>query len=142
MNNLVSCFFFFQAEDGIRDADVTGVQTCALPISASLAMQSPRPSGGIELALQSGYALADDPPVHFELAFAWAAEKAETAALTLQMGPGAHETGSLISQRRQFDLQSALVGARPCAEYFQDQARPIDDLGSPTPLEIALLHRT
>src|SRR5690554_7412230 len=28
-------FFFFQAEDGIRDADVTGVQTCALPISQS-----------------------------------------------------------------------------------------------------------
>src|SRR6266540_4792616 len=27
-------FFFFQAEDGIRDRDVTGVQTCALPISA------------------------------------------------------------------------------------------------------------
>src|SRR6266498_5076158 len=29
-------FFFFQAEDGIRDADVTGVQTCALPISSIL----------------------------------------------------------------------------------------------------------
>src|SRR5207249_5301229 len=29
----VSCFFFFfQAEDGIRDRNVTGVQTCALPI--------------------------------------------------------------------------------------------------------------
>src|SRR5437588_9269501 len=27
-------FFFFQAEDGIRDHCVTGVQTCALPISA------------------------------------------------------------------------------------------------------------
>src|SRR6267143_1057160 len=27
------CFFFFQAEDGIRDGTVTGVQTCALPIS-------------------------------------------------------------------------------------------------------------
>src|SRR5207249_8202319 len=26
--------FFFQAEDGIRDRNVTGVQTCALPISA------------------------------------------------------------------------------------------------------------
>src|SRR5690606_40847519 len=26
-------FFFFQAEDGIRDFHVTGVQTCALPIS-------------------------------------------------------------------------------------------------------------
>src|SRR2546429_5390806 len=29
---LVSIFFFFQAEDGIRDVAVTGVQTCALPI--------------------------------------------------------------------------------------------------------------
>src|SRR5207248_7611430 len=28
-----ACFFFFQAEDGIRDRTVTGVQTCALPIS-------------------------------------------------------------------------------------------------------------
>src|SRR5258707_9974646 len=28
-------FFFFQAEDGIRDIGVTGVQTCALPISTS-----------------------------------------------------------------------------------------------------------
>src|SRR2546427_3730280 len=28
-----SFFFFFQAEDGIRDLTVTGVQTCALPIS-------------------------------------------------------------------------------------------------------------
>src|SRR3989475_3077979 len=31
----VSVFFFFQAEDGIRDLTVTGVQTCALPISQS-----------------------------------------------------------------------------------------------------------
>src|SRR5438067_9771900 len=30
------CFFFFQAEDGIRDRNVTGVQTCALPISMTL----------------------------------------------------------------------------------------------------------
>src|SRR3989449_308456 len=30
------CFFFFQAEDGIRDVAVTGVQTCALPISLEL----------------------------------------------------------------------------------------------------------
>src|SRR5256884_5997028 len=31
---LAPCMFFFQAEDGIRDVAVTGVQTCALPISA------------------------------------------------------------------------------------------------------------
>src|SRR5256885_15854968 len=35
-------FFFFQAEDGIRDYKVTGVQTCALPIST--AFWKPRPS--------------------------------------------------------------------------------------------------
>src|SRR2546430_9945240 len=32
----VVMFFFFQAEDGIRDLTVTGVQTCALPISTCL----------------------------------------------------------------------------------------------------------
>src|SRR5690554_4303297 len=34
-----SASFFFQAEDGIRDADVTGVQTCALPIYIQLGSQ-------------------------------------------------------------------------------------------------------
>src|SRR5690606_8128099 len=37
-------FFFFQAEDGIRDFHVTGVQTCALPISPSSPPSSPPPS--------------------------------------------------------------------------------------------------
>src|SRR5699024_12220337 len=32
-------FFFFQAEDGIRDRNVTGVQTCALPISKYIASE-------------------------------------------------------------------------------------------------------
>src|SRR6266851_6178653 len=32
MRDVCVFFFFFQAEDGIRDRDVTGVQTCALPI--------------------------------------------------------------------------------------------------------------
>src|SRR5256886_3044183 len=34
-------FFFFQAEDGIRDLTVTGVQTCALPISCDVSAISP-----------------------------------------------------------------------------------------------------
>src|SRR2546430_17642410 len=42
-------FFFFQAEDGIRDLTVTGVQTCALPISprpaASVIRSRPRSRG-------------------------------------------------------------------------------------------------
>src|SRR5256885_12822624 len=35
-------FFFFQAEDGIRDYKVTGVQTCALPISSTCATENTR----------------------------------------------------------------------------------------------------
>src|SRR3712207_7006735 len=37
-------FFFFQAEDGIRDIGVTGVQTCALPISVIAKRSRPRKS--------------------------------------------------------------------------------------------------
>src|SRR3712207_8567077 len=40
-------FFFFQAEDGIRDIGVTGVQTCALPISLGEALAE-----GLEQALR------------------------------------------------------------------------------------------
>src|SRR5256885_9197151 len=38
---LAYSFFFFQAEDGIRDYKVTGVQTCALPISARRRRRAP-----------------------------------------------------------------------------------------------------
>src|SRR5690349_23967672 len=41
--------FFFQAEDGIRDLYVTGVQTCALPICAPVARRVLVPGGAIAL---------------------------------------------------------------------------------------------
>src|SRR6478672_10563694 len=50
-------FFFFQAEDGIRDLIVTGVQTCALPISRVVAFVNPR-----EEAAPAGAAPAADAP--------------------------------------------------------------------------------
>src|SRR3712207_7873689 len=43
-----NCLFFFQAEDGIRDIGVTGVQTCALPVSGGLRRShrgEPAPAG-------------------------------------------------------------------------------------------------
>src|SRR5437773_7299013 len=40
---IILFFFFFQAEDGIRDRDVTGVQTCALPISPGLELEAVTP---------------------------------------------------------------------------------------------------
>src|SRR2546430_7183025 len=50
-------FFFFQAEDGIRDLTVTGVQTCALPISNADAV----PRG---LMVSSGLPAMPNCPVH------------------------------------------------------------------------------
>src|SRR5206468_7253285 len=47
--------FFFQAEDGIRDLIVTGVQTCALPISASKTRMAAR--GGRSDMLRYKYKL-------------------------------------------------------------------------------------
>src|SRR5699024_11332514 len=49
--------FFFQAEDGIRDRNVTGVQTCALPIS-----RSARPSGRRRTVLRDDAARASRAP--------------------------------------------------------------------------------
>src|SRR5690348_17768936 len=46
-------FFFFQAEDGIRDGRVTGVQTCALPISAATKI-APGESGLLALDWNNG----------------------------------------------------------------------------------------
>src|SRR5256885_11351069 len=43
---LVLYFFFFQAEDGIRDYKVTGVQTCALPICEPAPGRAGRPGRG------------------------------------------------------------------------------------------------
>src|SRR5699024_2870063 len=48
------CFiFFFQAEDGIRDRNVTGVQTCALPIYETVEFSVPE-EGGIDVDLTAG----------------------------------------------------------------------------------------
>src|SRR5256886_3628492 len=48
---LLLSFFFFQAEDGIRDLTVTGVQTCALPIS-----RLSRTARGVQVKLNQVYA--------------------------------------------------------------------------------------
>src|SRR5437588_10607913 len=54
--HFVLFFFFFQAEDGIRDHCVTGVQTCALPISAAPAGTRTRLRSTCSLLLKSASA--------------------------------------------------------------------------------------
>src|SRR2546426_7480739 len=46
LSHMIFFFFFFQAEDGIRDYKVTGVQTCALPISMTFAREAERREEG------------------------------------------------------------------------------------------------
>src|SRR5690349_23303227 len=55
-------FFFFQAEDGIRDLYVTGVQTCALPISAAAAARPPAAPASAPAARQLEPAAAATSP--------------------------------------------------------------------------------
>src|SRR5688572_31955360 len=50
-------FFFFQAEDGIRDLTVTGVQTCALPICTLDALTV---DAVVEGALEAGQVVGGD----------------------------------------------------------------------------------
>src|SRR5206468_10073130 len=71
------CFFFFQAEDGIRDLIVTGVQTCALPIcyaaqggdwgaAVTTWMASQRPAGLAAIHLNLPV-LLNPPPIGDEV---------------------------------------------------------------------------
>src|SRR5699024_12149470 len=53
-------FFFFQAEDGIRDRNVTGVQTCALPIWVVVRLWLSR-IGGASLSVDYLVLTRDDP---------------------------------------------------------------------------------
>src|SRR5437867_8165851 len=53
-------FFFFQAEDGIRDRTVTGVQTCALPIWARTAMENNDFQSALDFTKEALETITDD----------------------------------------------------------------------------------
>src|SRR6266498_304214 len=59
---IIQYCFFFQAEDGIRDADVTGVQTCALPICTTFGdefgAKHPFHTGQVAMALDGEWRIA------------------------------------------------------------------------------------
>src|SRR5690348_17479337 len=58
--SMLFLFFFFQAEDGIRDGRVTGVQTCALPILAH----------AVEIAREDGAQIRKKPAEIIDNSFA------------------------------------------------------------------------
>src|SRR2546430_2109730 len=142
---LLFIFFFFQAEDGIRDLTVTGVQTCALPIWAPASRRSlglgrshvlhprraqegrgaARPArAGVEAAARSGsdaeigLGPLARPPAHRALA---QRRPADRAAGDLAP-PGAHRgaAGSGRRSRRRDRAIPAVVSARASSDDAAD----------------------
>ena len=107
----------------------------------AVAVELAGPLHALQFALDLGDALGDQPAVGLDLGLAGTAEKAEAAALALQMGPGPHQAAALIIEMGELDLQRALPRPRPPAEDFEDQAGAVEHLGVPGLLQVALLHR-
>src|SRR5438067_4451915 len=100
-------FFFFQAEDGIRDRNVTGVQTCALPISAH-ELRTPLTA----LHLQTGM-------------LARASGDAERAAAMETLSAGVQRAIRLVEQMLALARQEPRAEAQRVAVRLDDLAREI-----------------
>src|SRR5436309_7340274 len=97
-------FFFFQAEDGIRDFHVTGVQTCALPISRL-------PEFGEEFFAERGLEVAD------ALASARAALRAEHALDHLDVVIAPEREEFVVRDERLGQLELLVeIGRASCRE--------------------------
>src|SRR5207253_1640618 len=110
VSTVCGSFFFFQAEDGIRDGHVTGVQTCALPIFSStkgarsvrgqLSGTTPEP---FVLESQDWFALPGPerlawPQIHAAVE----EEQTKLAALVAELAAG--RTLSRLSEAERFNL--------------------------------------
>src|SRR2546427_13120490 len=98
-------FFFFQAEDGIRDLTVTGVQTCALPISVGSRSSDNRGrrACGETLRLEPGESLADDAEIG-EIARASCRERVQISVVAVSLKKkkkGKRHKRDVISSKQQ-----------------------------------------
>src|SRR6267378_2713770 len=122
MSVLKFIFFFFQAEDGIRDLYVTGVQTCALPI-LSLTRVSDKAS-------QFGICMADPDPAEAPHSLFYDAGKPLNRCLTREKTPLSYlssiegelyyRTGTRANFLARYDLDALAVDAHEedlCASF-------------------------
>src|SRR5947209_10072612 len=92
-------FFFFQAEDGIRDIGVTGVQTCALPISTPSEILSLGDSFWLSVALLLGLSM---------VLYLTGREKKKEERKTLDAGPDGSKTNSKLYMSTPPDRKSVV----------------------------------
>ena len=104
-------------------------------------MEAARTADLVKFPTQFRHTIADHAAIGLDLRLARTAKEAETAALALEMGPGAHEAPGLVIEMRQFDLKTPLGRRRAFTEDLEDQAGPVDDLALELFLQIALLDR-
>src|SRR3989475_1920903 len=110
----VTDIFFFQAEDGIRDLTVTGVQTCALPISPVFpAPKNPaQPCGRHVLDgwLRKAYQLADLTPqpggMWHSLRRKWATERKGYPVKDVAFAGGWRSERTVLSSYQQADAET------------------------------------
>src|SRR5699024_11918983 len=101
--------FFFQAEDGIRDRNVTGVQTCALPISGMT---------GVEAAKQILKSASQPPLFVFTTAYdAYAIDAFEIEAIDYLLKPFDQVRLHQRSEERRVGKECRSVGAAENGKY-------------------------
>src|SRR5690606_39304879 len=124
-----ACFFFFQAEDGIRDFHVTGVQTCALPISLMDRLVKLRSGPAVKARKAAVYrerGWREDAAAQIADAAAGADDPAERAAYVTRAGELAWERGERENALRHFE-----EAVRLDADRREARAGPGRALGAP-----------
>jgi len=92
------------------------------------AVQFARADDNLELLADRVDAILKDAPVHLDLHFAGTTQKAVTAALALEVGPGAHQPALLVRLMR-VPPAGAFAGSRPAPEVFEDEDGSGEHLG-------------
>src|SRR3989449_6655601 len=135
----LSVGFFFQAEDGIRDVAVTGVQTCALPISTYDGLAKDARVGS-RILLNDGLLSVevtgvDAPRVRGRVI--------DGGMLTAHKGmnlPGLHVSAPALTEKDRQDVQDAVrAGVDYLALSFVRRAEDIDELRGLVPNTIKLV---
>src|SRR5262249_2608921 len=127
------CFFFCQAEDGIRDWSVTGVQTCALPISMILTSGPPLPwpeyYGGQRRAVLAG-AVYEGLAADFDDADAKLADGRITLAATHDHGCVGSGGGLSTASMPGFAGENTARGNRAYCNFYEGESRHRLNYGS------------
>src|SRR5258708_6212257 len=111
-NGLIFFFFFFQAEDGIRDDLVTGVQTCALPIcyalSVSFAVGSDPDLNTVNVTNRVNQAMALLPPEVQRIGVTTKKQSSALLQVVAVYSPGGSKDGLFLSNFATINLLDTL----------------------------------